>query len=393
MGFFNPKAKTDGVHPADTVDGVAEKPSAYSNGTNSTQHILPTHNNQGHTKTRGIEPNGESGRSGFSAKHFPKLAWRSSSTTSSVTNLLWPFVPAAIILHFVKGNHHVWTFAINYIAMVPCANLVGYAGQELARKLPLVAGILIETALGSVVEIVLLMVLVAKDKPGATPGHGNLEYVIQAAILGSILTNLLLCLGGCFMVGGIKHRHQKEGQTFHSVISEAGSGILLVAGFALLIPSAFYSALNGSAVNSAAEGGEEVYTMARLRHDTLSISHGVAIILIVAFIIFIVYNAVSHDNIFKEALEKDEEQDRDRQKDLAKGKLTMTECIIAIIVALTFVSLIAVFLVEEIEFIVTNRHVPDNFLGLILVPLVEKTAEHLTTIDEAYDNQIVSSSF
>jgi len=29
-----------------------------------------------------------------------------------------------------------------------------------------------------------------------------------------------------------------------------------------------------------------------------------------------------------------------------------------------------------------------SFLGLILVPLVEKAAEHLTAIDEAYDNQM-----
>ena len=379
MGLFNRKANPDEVPPSETPE-AAEK----QNG--SKRHILPTHNQNGRLLTKGIQPDGESGRSGFSIKHFPKLVWRSSSRASSITNLLWPFVPAAIILHFVRGQHHVWTFAINYIAMVPAANLLGYAGQELARKLPKVAGILIETCLGSVVEIVLLMVLVAKDKPDAEPGHGNLTYVIQAAILGSILTNLLLCLGACFMVGGIKHKEQ----TFHAVISEAGSGILLVAGFALLIPSAFFAALAGSTNNNPV-GGEVTYTMTNLRHDTLSISHGVAIILIIAFGIFINYNAWSHDNIFNEVLEADEERDRDRHKDLRKGKLTMTECTIAIILSLCFVSLIAVFLVEEIEYIVQERHVPDNFLGLILVPLVEKTAEHLTAIDEAYDNQIVST--
>lgn len=66
----------------------------------------------------------------------------------------------------------------------------------------------------------------------------------------------------------------------------------------------------------------------------------------------------------------------------------MTECIVAIAVSLTFVALLAVFLVEEIEYLVHYRHVPDNFLGLILVPLVEKLAEHLTAVDEAWDNQI-----
>lgn len=290
-------------------------------------------------------------------------------------------MPAAIALHFVKGDHHLWTFAINYIAMVPCANLLGFAGQELARKLPKVAGILIETTLGSVVEIVLFMVLIAKDNGTGQVGPGSTIGVIQAAILGSILTNLLLCLGFCFLIGGLVHKEQ----TFHAIISEVGSGLLLVAGFALLIPSAFFSSLKGSTVAD----GEEGYTESKLRSDTLNISHGVSIILIVAFLLYLAYNSLSHDNIFKEVLEADEEADRDRHRDLAKDKLTLTECVVAILLALAFISLIAVFLVEEIEFVVEHG-VPDNFLGLILVPLVEKAAEHLTAVDEAYDNQIVS---
>ena len=32
--------------------------------------------------------------------------------------------------------------------------------------------------------------------------------------------------------------------------------------------------------------------------------------------------------------------------------------------------------------------VPDQFLGLILLPLVEKAAEHLTSVDEAWDGQM-----
>jgi Ca2+/H+ antiporter len=65
----------------------------------------------------------------------------------------------------------------------------------------------------------------------------------------------------------------------------------------------------------------------------------------------------------------------------------MTECFIVIAISLACVCMSAVFLVQEIEYIV-ERGVSDNFLGLILVPLVEKAAEHLTAIDEAWDNQI-----
>jgi Ca2+:H+ antiporter len=398
MGVFN-RGDREATKPTTLEDGVIngdsrEKPVNGDTVAEPGHNTLPTHTHNPHHKVHKrrrirIKTEGESGRKGFNPKQFSKLTVKSASRASSIVNILWPFVPAAIALHFISGSHHVWTFSICYIAMVPCANLLGYAGQEFARKLPKVAGILIETTLGSVVEIVLFMVLIVKDKPNAEPGHGNLEYVIQAAILGSILTNLLLCLGLCFLVGGFKHKEQK----FHPIISEVGAGILLVAGFALLIPSAFYSSLKGSTV-AAGEGaeGEEVFTMAKLKADTASISHGVAIVLMVAFCIYLVYNAISHDNIFSEVLELDDERDRDRHKDLRKAKLTMTECLVAIVVSLVLISLIAVFLVEEIEYIVQERHVPDNFLGLILVPLVEKAAEHLVSIDEAYDNQIVSKN-
>jgi Ca2+:H+ antiporter len=78
-----------------------------------------------------------------------------------------------------------------------------------------VVGILWETTLGSVVEIVLFMVLL----------HQNQFAVIQAAILGSILATMLLCLGLCFFVGGMT----REEQSFSETVSEVGNGLLLTA--------------------------------------------------------------------------------------------------------------------------------------------------------------------
>lgn len=96
----------------------------------------------------------------------------------------------------------------------------------------------------------------------------------------------------------------------------------------------------------------------------------------------------THHSVYDAVLEEDEQKDQDRHIDLVKDKLTLTECVIALLFALTCVSLHAVFLVEEIPFIVEEKHVSDFFMGLILVPLVEKFAEHLTAIDEAWDNQM-----
>lgn len=71
------------------------------------------------------------------------------------------------------------------------------------------------TSFGSIVEIILFLVLLVKDQ----------FIVIQAAILGSILATMLLCLGLCFIAGGVV----REVSTFDKSISEAGSGLLLTA--------------------------------------------------------------------------------------------------------------------------------------------------------------------
>lgn len=104
--------------------------------------------------------------------------------------------------------------------MVPAANLLGFAGQELSRKMPQKAlAVVLETSFGSVVEIILFMVLLKKSN-----GDSNIP-VIQAAILGSILANILLCLGACFIAGGLKNNVQK----FHEAVSESGTGLMMVA--------------------------------------------------------------------------------------------------------------------------------------------------------------------
>jgi Ca2+:H+ antiporter len=248
--------------------------------------------------------------------------------------------------------------------MVPTANLLGFAGQELARKLPKVFGVILETTIASTVEIVLVMVLLKQGPDGKI-------LVIQAAILGSILANLLLCLGVCFFVGGLRQKTQH----FDENVSEVGSGLLLVAGMGLMVPSAFFTALKGTV-----EAGE-------LQTKVLTISRATSILLIVAYLIFVYFQMKTHHSIINQLLEADEERDADKHRDLKKKKLTLTECIVALVIALACVSMHADFLVQQIDYLVEEHGVSDNFLGLILVPLVEKAAEHLTAADEAWDSE------
>lgn len=181
----------------------------------------------------------------------------------------------------------------------------------------------------------------------------------NSSVLGSILTNLLLCLGLCFFVAGV--RRHTQNQKFHAVVSEAGTGLLLVAAFGLLIPSAFYSALKTETVSLL----QEKFTQGKLQEDILEISRGTSIVLMVAFVLYLVYSCTSAHSILDEVIEMDEHADADREQDSAKMKLTLTETFVALVLSIVFVAWLLVILVGQIEEVVESG-VPDQFLGLIL---------------------------
>ncbi|RSL95875.1 hypothetical protein CEP52_011824 [Fusarium oligoseptatum] len=314
--------------------------------------------------TRWIKPAGESGRKGFHPIHFTKISFKSASRASLLCNLFWPVVPAAIAVRYALPDHHTLIFILAYIAMVPCANMIGFAGQELARKLPHVFGVLTEITIGSIVEIVLFMVLLNKD----------MYFVIKAAILGSILATMLFCLGACFFVGGLL----EEEQTFNEAISEAGSGLLFTAGVVLALPTVFE--------HGRFAGNND--TDAEVEHQTLQISRVISILLIIAYIVYVFFQTRTHHGIYDAIFEHDEHRDKDKHRDVDKAKLTLTECILALAVSVALVSLMAVILVLQIHHVIERGDVSDAFMGLILVPFVEKFAEHLTAVDEAWDNQM-----
>lgn len=148
------------------------------------------------------------------------------------------------------------------------------------------------------------------------------------------------------------------------------------SGVAIAIPTIFEFALASSELSTE-----------KLDDKTLQISRIIAILLLIAYAVYVFFQARSHHGIYTAVFEYDEHRDHDKEEDLAKAKLTLTECIIGLAIAITLVTFIAITLVLQIEHII-GPNVSDAFMGLILVPLVEKFAEHLTAIDEAWDNQM-----
>lgn len=280
--------------------------------------------------------------------------------------LLWPFVPVAITLAFTKKDEHRLIFALSYIAIVPCASTLDLTGQELAHLLPRIAGIAVETILGTVVEMVLFIILIARSNT-----HGNAITVIKAAILGSILANTLLCLGLCLLIGGLRYHEQK----FHSLVGGTSSDVLLGSGFAMLLPAMFFYAFYSSATSN-----QSTYPLEKLANDTLTLSRAIAVILLSTFFVHIHHNTKAKRTVLDQILESEKEVE-------PKDKLTMMECLLLSALSLGCVCILAYILVREIHPIVQSGPITENFMGLIIVPLVEKVAEHITAVNKVLKNQ------
>lgn len=120
----------------------------------------------------------------------------------------------------------------------------------------------------------------------------------------------------------------------------------------------------------------------------LDMSRILSILLIIAYVVYVFFQLRTHHGIYDAVFEHDRHRDADKEKDIGKARLTLTECLVTLSIAIALVIIMAITLVLQIHHVIEESSVSDPFMGLILVPLVEKFAEHLTAIDEAWDNQM-----
>jgi Ca2+:H+ antiporter len=67
----------------------------------------------------------------------------------------------------------------------------------------------------------------------------------------------------------------------------------------------------------------------------------------------------THKGIYEAILHGDDKKDADKHRDWYKAKLTATEAVLALVIAITCVTFMAFFLVEKIHFIVEHHHIKD----------------------------------
>jgi len=186
---------------------------------------------------------------------------------------------------------------------------------------------------------------------------------VQSSMLGSILSNILLVLGCCFLAGGIHNTRTGTArgieQDFNSTVASTMSSLMAVASASLIIPATLYAALSDSKEDSES--------------NILILSHGTAIILLILYVLYLVFQLRTHANLFDaEQAAEDEDTDEPQMGPWAAG--------FVLVVVTIAVAICAEYLVDSIDSLVESAHISKTFIGLILLPIVGNAAEHVTAV-------------
>lgn len=188
-------------------------------------------------------------------------------------------------------------------------------------------------------------------------------------MLGSILSNILLVLGCCFFVGGLRYNEQ----VFNSTVASTMSSLMAVASASLIIPATLYAAL-------------DKFDKSKTTHNILILSHGTAVILLVLYVMYLYFQLRSHSYLFEDVSGDDAESQQLEEEE--EHLLNPWAAGIALVIVTVLVAVCAEYLVGSIDSIVEKTGMSKTFIGLILIPIVGNAAEHVTAVVVAWKNKM-----
>ncbi|KAJ3574528.1 hypothetical protein NP233_g1710 [Leucocoprinus birnbaumii] len=286
--------------------------------------------------------------------------------TSSFLNLFLVFLPISWVLYFHEEDHYHLIFAFSFLAIMPLERLFDYCGEQMAFYCGKDLSDLIVITLNNIVEATLAIILLIK----------NQYRILQATIIGVIVLHLLLIPGTAFITGGARIMSQEL--TPH--INELNHTLLTMGVLSIVLPAAFFAALDRGTNASVGAVGEEAVPLLsdEMRGHFLVFSRGIAVILLLLYIAsrFYIHDPPGDDNVFQPHAELTEAM-RQHEEKLAHEEPEVNQWvnIAVIIVAVGLMAVTAEFLVESTESVTHDLHVPEEWLGLVLLPIVSFAAD------------------
>ena len=260
--------------------------------------------------------------------------------------LLWllAFVPVVFAAAKLKPEAHTLLFVLSVLAIVPLAALLSHATESVAAKTGDAVGGLLNATLGNLTELVIALTALAAGQ----------YMLVKASIAGAIVTNSLFMLGASFLLGGLKYHTQE----YNRVSARFQAALLFLATVALLVPSA---------VTEADSTG-----------FTQKLSVGLALLLIVAYALGMLFSLKTHREMFASA-GHGEEGEAPWPMGLALATLAGVTVLVA---------LVSEIFVESVQQAAEAFGMTPAFVGFIVVALVGGAAEMASAFSGARKNRL-----
>ncbi|HKP29802.1 MAG TPA: calcium/proton exchanger, partial [Gemmatimonadales bacterium] len=279
------------------------------------------------------------------APPHPPVSPPARPTWLTLRNVALLLVPATVILNSMHANP-LLVFAVACLGVVPLAGYMGEATEHLASRTGPAIGGLLNATFGNAAELIIAIVAL----------KAGLVQLVKASITGSILGNLLLIMGLCFVAGGTRQTTLR----FNRVSVGASAGMLSLAVAGLIFPALFHQ------LHPEAGSVRE-----------LMLSETVAVVLAITYLLSLVFSLKTHKSLFG-----GEPHPLDGE---VWGPL---KAIIVLAVATGGVVVQSEILVHATETVTSTMGFSETFLGLIIVPIIGNAAEHATAVVVARKGQM-----
>ncbi|SCN58617.1 cation/H+ antiporter, putative [Plasmodium chabaudi adami] len=259
-------------------------------------------------------------------------------------NILLLFIPIGI-LSYLLGTPDIYIFFFNFMALIPLSALMGSVTEDLALHTGEIIGGLLNATFGNLMEMIFSIQAL----------KAGLINVVQGTLLGSILSNLLLVLGMSFFAGGLYHHVQK----FNEKGATCSTSLLLLSSLAITIPSV-----------SSVTGNNNIDVL-------LKVSRITAVLIFITYCLFLLFQLYTHISLFQ-----------DKEMTEETPQLSVITGSLFLILITVLVSIHSEYLINTVESVVRYYNISENFIGVILLPIVGNATEHLTAVTVAIKNKV-----
>lgn len=261
------------------------------------------------------------------------------------------FLPVTLMLERAGSASAPVIFACAGLAIVPVAALIVRSTEHLAAHTGDAIGGLLNATFGNTPELIISLVAI----------RAGYVDMVRAAIVGGILANLLLALGGAFLLGGARHHDQK----YNPVAARMNGTMMLLAAVSMMVPGAFSR-------NFSPEGGVP-------QEQLLNI--WVACTLLLAYVLYLVFSLKTHPGAFA-SVESGKEVPREGRP------WGVPRALGTLIVASVLVAWMSEILVGAAEGTGRALGMSQMFMGIVFLAVVGASAEIGSVIAMARKNHM-----